>query len=112
MANYEEAVSSLLYKFQKGGFCIASVFDGVDKFPIDYEISDLAARKAAVDIVCSVDESSVLVKSAECGGFASLFIVLGNEKCEILCDYSAPEDLFPRLDAIADEFANQWEGKK
>lgn len=111
MANYEEAVSSLLHKFQKGGFYIASVFDGVDKLPIDYEISDLAARKAAVDIVCSVDESSVLVKSAECGGFASLFIVLGNEKSEILCDYSAPEDLFPRLDIIADEFYDQWEGK-
>jgi hypothetical protein len=30
---------------------------------------------------------------------------------EILCDYSATEDLFPRLDKIADEFANQWEGK-
>lgn len=112
MANYEEAVSSLLHKFQKGGFYIAYVFDGVDKCPIDYEISDLAARKAAVDIVCSVDASSVLIKSAECGGSASLFIVLGNEKSEILCDYSAQEDLFPRLDAIADEFANQWEGKK
>ena len=111
MANYEEAVSSLLYKFQKGGFCIISVFDGVDKFRVDDEISDLAARKAAVDIVCSVDESSVLVKSPECGGIASLFIVLGNEKCEIPCDYSAPEDLFPRLDVIAEEFADQWEGK-
>jgi hypothetical protein len=110
MANYEDAVSSLLHKFQKGGFCIASVFDGIDKFPID-DKSDLAARKAAVDIVCSVDESSVLIKSPECGGFASLFIVLGNEKSEILCDYSAPEDLFPRLDSIAEEFENQWENK-
>jgi hypothetical protein len=111
MANYEDAVSSLLHKFQKNGFYIVSVFDGIDKFSIDDRISDLAARKAAVDIVCSVDESSVLVKSAVCGGFASLFIVLGNEKSEILCDYSAPEDLFARLDPIVEEFQDQWENK-
>jgi len=111
MANYEEAVSSLLYKFQKGGFSIISAMDGMDSFRIDDKLSNLDARKVAVDIVCSVDESSVRIKDAESGRIASLFIVLGNEQSEILCDYSAPKDLFPRLDPIAEEFANQWEGK-
>lgn len=111
MANYEKAVSSLLCKFQKGGFSIVSVMDGVDSFRIDDKLSNLEARITAVDVACSVDESSVRIKDTESGRFASLFIVLGNEQSEILCDYSAPRDLFPRLDAIAEKFQNQWEGK-
>lgn len=110
--NYEKAVSSLLHKFQKGGFSIISVMDGMDSFRIDDNLSNLDARKVAVDIVCSVDESSVRIKDTESEKFASLFIVLGNEQSEILCDYFAPLSLFPRLDAIAEEFQDQWEGKK
>jgi hypothetical protein len=111
MANYEEAVSSLLYKFQKGGFSIDAVYDGLQSEALRY-LNNRDARKAAVDIVCSVDESSVRVKCPNTDQYASLFIVLGNEKCEILCDYSAPQELMPLLEFIADEFANQWEGKK
>ena len=88
-----------------------SVDDGEERTRISDDISQLAAKKQAVEIVCSVDQSTVRVKDSITKQYAALFIVLGNDKNEILCDYLAPEDLMPRIDDIEAEFYSQWENK-
>jgi Icc-related predicted phosphoesterase len=103
----EKAVSSLLYKFQKNDFVVDSVFDG-EQSTITRYAKKLDARKDAVDIICSVDQSWVRVKKDD--KLATLFIVLGNDDSEILCDYSSSsEEFMKEIELVAEEFYQQWE---
>lgn len=102
------AVLSLLYKFQQHGFVLRSVYDGEETYFLGDVESKLRARKDAADVICSVDESWVRMQNLS-GDRATLFIVLGNDDSEILCDYSSRKELLQEIEVIAEEFYQQWE---
>jgi Icc-related predicted phosphoesterase len=105
----EKAVLSLLYKFQQHDFLLHSVNDGEEVYFLGDAENKLRARKDAADVICSVDESWVRIQNNQ-GGRATLFIVLGNDDSEILCDYSSSsQELMQEIDVIAEEFYQQWE---
>jgi hypothetical protein len=112
MHTQEKAVSSLLFKFQKHGFKICGVNDGEESFSFADVDNRLYVRKKVTDIICSVDESWVRVFN-DLGEPATLFIVLGNDDSEILCDYScsifSSEELTQSIELVAEEFYQQWE---
>jgi hypothetical protein len=106
--DYTKAVMSLLSKLQKSDVEITHVFEGAEWERVQPG-SDLKVRKDATEIITSVDESHVRIKYQE--EVAKLFIVLGNELSEILCDYSYKEGsvLESILEKVSDQFYEQWE---
>ena len=80
----------------------------MDNFLLN-SLNKLNSRKEAVDTICSVDQAWVRLQNND-GERATLFIVLGNEDCEILCDYSSSSSEFMQcIDLVAEEFYQQWE---
>lgn len=109
MHTQEKAVSSLLYKFQQRGFVIHVVNDGEEEHFLGNSETNLDIRKHAVDVICSVDQSWVRIQNNQ-GHGATLFIVLGNDDSEILCDYSSSsEEFMKEIELVAEEFYQQWE---
>lgn len=116
-SKYAKCVSSLLFKVQKRGLKLSSVAPvGGSSVLCNLEDgNELDVRRDVTDAVCDLDASNVLIKD-EAGNIGFLFIVLGNEKGEILCDYglrgsnSKEEgaELMKVLDEVADEFYEQW----
>lgn len=108
---YEEAVSSLLHKFQKNNFSIVAVDDfGGDIFAFrDGTKSQI--RQDAVNAICAVDQSRVALKNSN-GNLTTLFIVLDTNLDEIVCDYSYDRAIEDQVEEIVVEFQDQWEGKK
>lgn len=106
--DYTKPVMSLLSKLQKSDVEITHVFDG-EEWTKCVEGNNLSRRKEATDVILSVDESHVRIKYQE--EVAKLFIVLGNEFSEILCDYSYKEGsvLESILEKVSDQFYEQWE---
>jgi hypothetical protein len=107
MTDYTKAVSSLLHKFQSAGFYIDSVYDGAQRETLRY-LNSRDARKDAIKIILSVDESCVCIKQNETNKPVQLLIVLGNENCELLGDFCAPLALMPLVESISDKFYDQW----
>ncbi len=100
-----KAVRSLLFKLQK--ICsLESVYDGGEVTTLRYANS-INARKYAVGIITSVDESWLRVKVQD--KMCTFYIVLGNDNHEIVADYFAPRSVHPAVNRILDEFAAQWE---
>jgi hypothetical protein len=112
MASYDWSVpvKSLLTRFQVEGFNITDVHDGEEMIQIDQKLCKSAIRRAAADIIVSVDESYVLIEKH--GMKATLFIVLGNEPEEIVSDYTYTPQLEELLEETIDKYVTQWEGKK
>jgi hypothetical protein len=99
-------VNSLLVKIQDAGFTIRAVFDGEETIEIDESQSKLAIRKAATDVVVSVDVSHVYVRNNNRDYV--LFLFLDENPEEILSDYTEN----PLIESVCDDFISQWEGKK
>lgn len=109
MHSQEKAVLSLLHKFQQRDFSLRYIFDGEEEHYVGNAKTNLDIRKDAADIICSVDQSWVRVQNNQ-GSTATLFIVLGNDDSEILCDYSSSsKELMQEIEVIAEEFYQQWE---
>jgi hypothetical protein len=106
--NYEKPVSSLLHKFQKAKFSVVSVYDGGEEYHFDQQKTKLQVRKDAVDAICAVDDSWVRMRDCEGRGI-SLYVVLGNDFDEIVCDYSCSPQISSQVDGIVEEFQVQWE---
>ncbi len=108
MARYDwsKPVSSLLNKLQQNGFTIAAVNDGEETVKMDPKKSNLANRKEATEIITSVDESGMRVTKGNMRGF--VYIVLGNEPEELVCDYTDWDE----LETVITAHSRQWEGKK
>jgi hypothetical protein len=116
-SKYAKCVSSLLFKVQKRGLRLSSVGPaGGNTVLCNLEdCNELDTRRDVADIVCDLDKSNVLIRD-EAGSVGFLFIVLGNDKGEILSDYgllssnSKEEgaELMKLLDEVADEFYEQW----
>jgi hypothetical protein len=107
--NWKPVVESLIINIQSAGFNLQSVNDGEELFPqpsLDF----------AVDTITGVDEAWASFTDSN-GVKRSVFIVLGNEPCEIVCDYTCPKNT-PQDDPIQmkwekamDEFSEFWDGK-
>lgn len=110
MTDYKEAVSSLLYKFQQNDFVLHAIDNGGERISLVGQ-NNTDGRRLAVEEICSVDQSTVYLTPllASDKAIVRLIIVLGNEKSEILADWSAPEYFCPRVEMVADEFYDQWE---
>lgn len=116
-SKYAKCVSSLLFKVQKRGLRLSSVAptDANSTLCNLEDCNELDTRRDVTDIVCDLDASNVLVKD-EAGSVGFLFIVLGNDKGEILSDYGLlssnskeeGREMLKVLDEIADEFYEQW----
>ena len=106
--DWTQPVMSLLHKLQKADVQIISVNDGNEYEDVVGD-SKLASRKYAADMITSVDESWVRVKSKD--AFATLYIVLGNDASEILADYSytSGTKLEGILERVSSAFYEQWE---
>lgn len=111
--DWTQPVMSLLHKLQKADVQIVGVAivddyenDGWQKVIGD---NNLAIRKAATDIITSVDESWVTVQYKD--DFSTLYIVLGNDTNEILADYgiSPGSKLDEILESVSEAFYEQWE---
>jgi hypothetical protein len=107
--NWKPVVESLIINIQSAGFNLQSVNDGEELFPqptLDF----------AVDTITSVDEAWASFTDSN-GVKRSVFIVLGNEPYETVCDYTYPKNT-PQDDPIQikwekamEEFSDFWEGK-
>jgi hypothetical protein len=64
---------------------------------------------AAADAITSVDEAWLSIGSNE--ATAQLFIVLGNEPDELVCDWGGSKLLNPAIELAIDEHRLMWEGK-
>jgi hypothetical protein len=104
--NWAIPVSSLLNHLQKGGYKIFSVYDGEETTLIDQNLSDLTARKKAVEDIVSVDYSCVTVQKNN--KMYGIHIVLDNDPDELVADYTDDEE----LETVIDKYNEQWEGKK
>ena len=101
--NYRPVVGSLLKKLQVSGFTLVSVDNGDGE--VELTGTDRDKRQQAKSEICAVDESHLYVDTSE-GTRKWIFIVLGNEPEETVCDHSGSG-----LDDILEEFSNQWAGK-
>jgi hypothetical protein len=100
--DYSKPVNSLLNRFQKAGYKIVHVNDGEEQHLISKDLSNLNARKQASEFITSVDNSWVnLIKENQ---QVVLFIVLGNDPDEIVCDYTDNEE----VESIVEAFEDQW----
>ena len=96
-------VKSLTHRLKKAGFTFRKVDDGGDELT---DVSEMSTQQIAGEI-CGVDEATLLCTDPD-GKKVSLFIVLGNDFCEIFCDYTGNA----YLDTLTTEFSDYWEGKK
>jgi hypothetical protein len=108
--NWSVPVRSLLAKFQHEGFTITAVNDGEETIKIDQEQSNTKIRRSATDIVVSVDAATVYINKD--GMRARLWIVLGNEPEEIVCDYTYHPKLETLIVEVIDNYSMAWEGVK
>lgn len=105
MKNYLPVIGSLLKKLQQHGFTLVSVDDGGDTHHLTGTNRD--QRQQAKAAICEVDQCHLYVDNSE-GVRKWLFLVLGNEPEETVCDCSGDSC----LDPVLDEFSALWEGKK
>ena len=102
--DYTDCLQDLLDRLLAAGFVIDWVDDGLDNGDGFY-----ANPKDAVDVMMSVDESSLGVSLD--GVPFSLCIILGNDKSEIVADYFGPREKdTEKLDEVMIKFCAKWEG--
>lgn len=105
--NWKPVVKSLIETIQSAGFNLLGVNDGEDVY---VELSN----QSAVDIITSVDESWATFIDSN-GVKRSVFIVLGNEPYETVCDYTYPKDIAEndpiqvKWENAIEEFSDFWE---
>lgn len=97
--NYKPETRSLLRSLKTAGFCIGSVYDGGENITIDSETT-------AVEAICSVDESTLTVRIN--GRSLRLFLVLGNEPGELVCDHTDCD----LLENVVSAHYDKWENRK
>jgi len=93
---YATEIRSLMRTLNKHGFTPVSVFDGE-------ETEKVKNQSEAVDVILSVDDSSLYVKNAA-GKTVKLYIVLGNDPGEAVCDHS---DFDPLTVAMTEHY-DRW----
>ena len=98
--DWETPIRSLLTIAAKHGLTCIEVDNG-DGW------EDTATRQEAIKLASATDEAHLLFRH-KAGLKMTVFIVLGNEPEELICDYSS----HPFLDALHLEYSTKWEGRK
>lgn len=99
--DWTPVVRSLCRALVEAGFSLHSVDDGEER------VLTPTVDKAT-EHVCAVDESHLFVTHPAYDKRPMLFIVLGNDPCETVADYSDR----PELDACVEAWSDSWEGRK
>jgi len=110
MLNWQPPVASLLSNLQRAGFSLVAVHDGAETLKVSPDLSQLAQRKEAAEIIVSVDDAILYVSNGE--KRAAIYLCLWNDPDEIVADFAAPSTLHDQLDAAIDKFCSIWEGRK
>lgn len=97
--DYRPEIRSLLRRLKKAGFALVSVNNGEETINIEGETM-------AVDHIVSVEEAWLNVRIQD--KTLTLFLVLGNDPGEIVCDYHC-HDL---LEKVTTEHYERWESRK
>lgn len=104
--NWKPVVKSLLKVLQDHNFKLVRVDDGGDEDEVLSQDQKKAAKEA-LDIMTGVDESTLIVSHPSVEKKMVVFVVLGNEPWETVCDYSSVDI----LDIAVDQFSKKWEDK-
>lgn len=102
--NWKPVIASLVSHMRLAGFVASSVDNG-DGW-IETETDD-----SAISEIEATDESHVLFTCADEKRPLWAFIVLGNDPCELVADYSAREtEQGRKFDAAISEWSDGWQG--
>jgi len=97
--NWVPVIEDIIKCLLKNNLTLVSVDNGDGEVCVD-------DPDEAVEEIDATDESSLYVKNPE-GKKRWVFIVLGNDPCETICDYTCD----PLIDKAADEFYELWGGR-
>ena len=100
---------SLIARFTKAGFSLHAVDDGEECKSL-VGLTATEAKHLATSYVCGVDEANLYLRKGEAK--VNLFLVLGNEPFETVCDFGASESVEGEVDAIVSAFSESWEGRR
>lgn len=100
--NWKPVIKSLIRTLTKHNFTISTVDNGDGPVAAPAE----SPKKWAVSEIAATDESNLLVKGPD-GRLLWVFMVLGNEPAETVCDYTCNL----ALERAIDEFCDKWEGR-
>jgi len=106
--DWTQPVLDLLALLQQQELELLAVNDGEEVLRINKGPAH-DQQLAAADAITSVDQAWLSVGTGE--ATAQLFIVLGNEPDEIVCDWSGSKQLDPAIELAIDEHRLMWEGK-
>jgi hypothetical protein len=96
--NYAIEASSLIDTLKKHGFVPFQLNNGEERIP-----ANSLSESELIEELTAVDESKLTVL-AESGESCILFIVLGNEPGEMVCDYTS----FDKLETAVEEHYDKW----
>jgi hypothetical protein len=106
--DWTQPVLDLLALLQQQELELLAVNDGEEVLRINKGPAH-DQQLAAADAITSVDQAWLSVGTGE--ATAQLFIVLGNEPDEIVCDWGGSKRLDPAIELAIDEHRLMWEGK-
>ncbi|CAB4186557.1 hypothetical protein UFOVP1329_27 [uncultured Caudovirales phage] len=103
--NWKPVITSLVRHLKQDGFILSTVDDSEETILCRTD-------GTGIDAINSVDESSAYFAHAGEERKLWAFIVLGNEPCELVADYTARDsDVGRKFDASITAWSDSWEGK-
>ena len=97
--NWKPVIEDIIKCLSNNGLTLHSVDNGDGEVLVD-------TIDEAVEEINATDESDLYVKNPE-GKKRWIFIVLGNEPFETICDYTVD----PLIDKAHEEFSTMWEDR-
>jgi hypothetical protein len=109
MNDFRPEVRSLFHTFKKYGFAPLYLIDE-ERDLINYDANN---KSDFIDEIVSVDEIHVTFSTDK--GNVTVYLVLGNDPGEIVCDYSfhrnVGNDVRSLVDKLTEEHADRWCGR-
>lgn len=102
--NWHPETKSLIKALLKAGCHVIAGHNGEDKF---VPCKD-GTEKVFLDELLACDECWLTVSTPTSTGEKSLYLILGNDPGELVCDYNKDDT----LDQVIESEANKWTGKK
>ena len=106
--NWAPVIESIVRIVQECNITIISADNGEFETKVPEGASPEFVRRLMVYNLNACDEGRLYVKTPGCDRLRWLFIVLGNEPEETICDYID----CPEIDLAFSTFTQEWEGKK
>ena len=97
--NWKPVIEDIIKCLLNNGLALESVDNGDGRVYVD-------SIEEAINEIDATDESALYVKNPD-GVRRWIFIVLGNEPFETICDYTCD----PLIDKAHAEFSELWEGR-